>query len=254
MTNVEEILSKTRSVLGKSFEERIKRFEEIHEPNNNYGEIINDYANKIMGSDQNSDKLGARQAALNHLRTIKTTNDGVVENEEDITAVLETYVDTFLNHIHPKYDSIVKKINETGVSKEDIREWKGKKLTEYQLNPKSRIANLLEGEKAKELKGKKISEIEKEIEDISKEGIQNHLIYLDYKLKDGLIDPHADIISFPGYVEKKFRENGLCLPKGQSFLTKDYQHLRHDYTLLLQKDKELIERGYKKIEPEKKEE
>ena len=220
------IIEHYRGQAGKGFDDRVKKFKEFHNPENQIPNIIGQKAEDAVIGAQGHDK-GAYHAAIETLYKHATHDHFVVDNLDNLIEIAESYVDAFLSTYlgHDRWHEIQHDIEHAGLSKEDARKFKGNLFSQYTPPGRNgRRVNPLDTEFLKNnFLGKKRTEIRtalKEISDITQENFTGYL----------LGKARRNLITEDDYVE-------LAKHVGHETEHQGYEHtnhpMTHDYDQLL---------------------
>ena len=247
---------------GKSFEERIGKIEEFHDPKNIHAMQFGSHAHyAVFGKPDDGKKFpGAYNSAFKALHKLKDEDDNplqdgsVIKDEDALAKILETYIDTFMDLSHGKsYKEAVKQAKEEGLDDKSLRDVKGQFFGQHYLRTKDGIINILsEDHIKKEYVGKKRIEVQQSLLAIGQATVQSYTGRLQQKAIGDLIG-EDDRLAMSKYVAPKFKKQKWKHDKPHISRTANEQ-LDHYLALLSGNKKDALQdAGYKPIHPEKKE-
>ncbi|MEK6951366.1 MAG: hypothetical protein AABX13_06610 [Nanoarchaeota archaeon] len=256
---VEDIINgyqKFHHKTGKSFKERIKKFEEFHDPDNIHAQQFAHHAHYVLFGKPTDAKTypGAYNEAYKVLDKHVEGDNDKLEDEDKLAEVLERYTDTFLqNALGGKYKEIVAHAEKEGkLSKKDLRELKGQLLGQFAADDEGKYINPLSDQFIKDLKGKKKVEIINVLQEIADKMKDNYTARLHNKALEGLIS-EDDRLEMAQYIGPIFTARGWKHKKEHIFRSA-HEQAGHYGALLQGQGKTLQERGYKPVKYEKKDE
>jgi hypothetical protein len=240
------------SVTGKSFDERIKRFEELFDEGNIHRQQMKMHAHYVAwGNPEDRENFpGAYEKAHQKLAGYVQNDDDKLDDESKLTEILEAYVDEFLQKaMGNKFSDTLAHAEAEGLDKEAIRKIKGQLFGKYTADEEGKYMNILDDKFIKGLKGKKKIDIVEQLQGISDRTKKTYALNLTKKAIEGLIteDDHLDLAK---YVKPKFDKAGFVHDNHP--LTMPMENVMLEYQFLLQgESKELKGRGYKYMPAEK---
>lgn len=257
--SVEDIISnyqKFHHKAGKGFKERIRKFEEFHDPENIHLQQFMHHAHYTVFGKPGKEKEypGAYNEAYKKLDKHLEGDADRLENEDKLAEILETYTDTFLQEaMGSAFTKTMEHAKKEGkLNKKELRELKGELMSQYFFDDRGNPINILSEENIKDLKGKKKLELIDELRNISEKVKNSYTIYLHSKALEGLLS-EDDRLDMAKYITPIFEERGFKhkTPHIMRSVRKQQQH----YTALLSGNPEnqLQRAGYKPVKYEKKE-
>lgn len=260
---VEEIVSdyqKYHHSSGKAFKERIKKWEEFHDPDNIHVQQFIHHAHyTVFGKPDDLKSFpGAYNEAYKVLSKHVKEDDGKLEDEDKLAQILETYTDTFLQKaMGDKFKEAIEHAEkELKLSKKDMREMKGQLMMQYYAEEDEeghlRSKNILTEDYVKNLKGKKKVELISKLQKIGEGTKSRYWQVLAGKSMEGLLT-EEDRIDMAKYIHPIFQERGF--KHKYSHLTRSVEEQAKHYGLLLRGEgKQLQEKeGYEIIKYKPKE-
>lgn len=269
--SVEDIINEYKQfhhATGKKFEERIKKFEEFHDPNNIHAKQLAHHAHYVVfGKPGHEEEFpGAFPAAYKVLDKHYADDDATVD-EDKLTEILETLADTFLEKergggyqkLLDQHQKEIEKIfsNEKDPQKaaekkkQSLREFKGILLGRYHPDDEGHSGNVFSDTYLKSLKGKKKVDFIDELRGLSEKIRQTYTARLHGKALEGLIS-EEDLLPMAEYITPIFEERGWKHKKPH-VMRSAIEQSSHYQALLLGAGDKLKEAGYKPIKYEKKE-
>lgn len=241
---------------GKPFKDRIKKFEEFHDPENIHAQQLALHAHYVIfGKPTDSKNFpGAYNEAYKVLDKHAKDDDDTIEHEDKLTEILESYTDTFLQNAMGKYkykDVLARAEKGGKLNKEDLRKFKGILFGSYHADEEGKSLNILNEQYIKGLKGKKKIELIAELQGISekvKEGYTSHLH--QEAIKELITD--EDRVDLADYIRPIFKERGWK-HKEDHVLRQAEVQATHYGVLLHNAADQLRKFGYKAVKHEKKE-
>ncbi len=254
---VEEIINSYQDFhhkKGKSFSERIKKFEEFHDPENVHALQLSHHAHyAVFGKPtDNKNFPGAYNEAYKVLDKHVSDDDSKLEDEDKLAEILEKYTDTFLqNALGEKYKGIVAHAEkDKKLSKKDLREFKGSLLSQFVGDEEGKYINPLAEQFIKDLKGKKKAEIIKVLQDVSGAHKEHYAARLHHQALEGVIS-EDDRLEMAQYIGPIFTERGWKHKKDHIMRSAPEQAAH--YGALLQGAADVLKKsGYKPVAYEKK--
>ncbi|MBI2669109.1 hypothetical protein HYX14_04675 [Candidatus Woesearchaeota archaeon] len=241
---------------GKSFKERMKKFEEYHDPENIHPLQFLHHAHYVVFGHPTKTKEfpGAYNEAYKVLDKHAADDGDKIEDEDKLAEILETYTDSFLQKaIGDGYKDYLAHAKDLKLDKKDLREMKGQLLAKYHLDDEGRGINILSESNIKALKGRKKVHLITQLQQIGERTKRGYASHLQQAAIDGLIgeDDHLELAK---YITPIFQERGLKHDKPHVMRSVNEQAAH--YQLLLQGNTEALkkEAHYKPIKYEKKEE
>ncbi len=247
---VEEIISdyqKHHHKKGKSFKERIKKFEEFHDPENIHALQLSHHAHYTIFGKPTDQKgfPGAYNEAYKILDKHVSNDADKLDDSNKLTDILEMYVDTFLQKaMGDKFKTTMKKAEGKKLSKKDIRELKGQLMGKYHTDEEGNPVNILSEAYINRLKGKKKIELIEELKGLSKTIQESYSRHLQGEALEGVIS-EDDRFDMADYIEPIFKKKGLTHKKHH--LLRSAREQAMHYGLLLQGASETLVKkaGYK---------
>lgn len=240
---------------GKSFKERIKKFEEFHDPENIHAQQFAHHAHYAVFGKPGKEKEypGASNEAYKKLDKHLEDDADKLEDEDKLAEILETYTDTFLQTaMGDAYKKTMEHAGKEGkLNKKELRRFKGQLMGQFYRDEKGNPLNLLEDENIKELKGKTKLDLIEELRNISEGVKKGYTSFLQQKAMEGLIN-EDDRLEMAKYITPVFQERGL--KHKNPHITRTAQEQALHYQLLLRgANNVLIEKlDYKPLKYEKK--
>jgi len=257
--SVDDIVSgyqKFHHKTGKSFKERVKKFEEFNDPENIHRMQFLHHAHYIVFGKPTDLKgfPGAYNEAYKVLDRHVAEDKDKLEDEDKLAEILETYVDSFLqNAMGDKFKDILTHAKENGLKKKELKELKAQLMGQYYTDSEGKPINILSELYIKGLKGKKKIELIEELKNLSEKLRDNYSNHLQQKAVEGLIS-EEDRLDMAKYITPIFKKRGLKHEKPH--ITRSAREQEVHYSLLLQgATQPLIEKaGYKPTRIKKEEE
>ncbi|MBW2996529.1 hypothetical protein KY332_04485 [Candidatus Woesearchaeota archaeon] len=245
--SVEEILAEHHGMHGKPFDDRMKKFEEFHDPDKGHQLRFAQHATYVvMGKPSDRKNYpGAHEESYKVLDKSAENDTDKIDDIEKITEILEKYVDTFLEKVHGKeFKEMIAAAEEDGLSKEEIREMKGQEFQRYHRGEKAgeTIENILDEKYIKKLKGKKKMELIEELKEIAANSQKMYAMYLIHKAGEHLIEP-TDKFNLHKYTTPIFEKAGF--EHEDSPLTRSPFDVANDYAAFI-RGFDMSQIGYKR--------
>ncbi len=256
--SVDEIISdyqKFHHKAGKGFKDRIKKFEEFHDPDNIHAQQFAHHAHYTVFGKPGKEKEypGAYNVAYKVLDKHLEGDADKLEDEDKLTQILETYTDTFLQKaMGDNFKKTMEHAEKEGkLSKKDLRELKGQLMGMYHTDDNGRPVNILSEEFIKRLKGKKKLDLIDELRGISENVKKSYTGHLQQKALEGLLT-EEDRLDMAKYISPIFEERGLKHKKPHIMRSAEEQ-ASHYGALLQGATETLIKKaGYEPIKYQKK--
>ncbi len=255
---VEEIIAdyqKYHHKAGKEFKDRIKKFEEFHDPDNIHAAVLAQHAHyTVFGKPgKEKDYPGAFNEAYKKLDKHVKEDDDKLDDEDKLADILEAYTDTFLQKaIGSNYKKTIEHAQkEAKLDKKDLRELKGTLLGRYLPSQRGQQLNILHEQYIKGLKGKKKVELVKKLQELSQLNVGSYTEHLHSSALEGLLseDDRTDLAK---YISPIFEERGWKHKKAHIMRTAEEQ--TGHFSALLQANNEALKKaGYKVTKYQKKE-
>lgn len=239
---------------GKSFEKRMKKFEEFHDPDNIHMQQFAMHAHyTVFGKPSDSKNFpGAYNEAFKVLDKHITDDNDKLDDEDKLTEIIETYVDTFLEKaIGKPYKDMIKSAKDEGASEKDLRNFKQTLLDNYLRDSEGNRIPLLNERYIKSLKKRKKIELIGELQGISEKMKETYTIHLLNKATGELFseDDRSDMAE---YITPKFKKQGW--KHGDPHVFRSVQEQEKHYSALLSGAGEKLKKaGYKIIKDKEKE-
>ncbi len=270
--SVEEILNHYREYhheKGKKFKERIKKFEEFNDPDNIHIQQFAHHAHYVVFGKPSDTKNfpGAYNEAYKVLDKHLKEDDDVLDEEDKLAEILETYTDTFLKKVMGKgfkdtvahFEEVTKEQNKDKdegelqkILKKELRELKGQLMSKYYSEDGKTGKNILTEEYIKSLKGKKKVDLIDKLKSIGEMSTKLYVSNLVNKATEGLIS-EDDRLDIAKYLTPIFKERGWQHKKPHITRNADEQ-ANHYSQLLGGSGDELKKAGYKPLKVEEKKE
>jgi len=258
---VDEIVSeyqKFHHKAGKGFADRIKKFEEFHDPENIHGRQFALHAQYTLFGKPGKEKEfpGAYNQAYKVLDKFLEDDNDKLEDDDKLAQILETYADNVLQKTLG--ESTFKKFMENAekdnkMNKKELREFKGQLLGQFHPDGEGRPGNIFAENYLKELRGKKKIELIEHLKTLSERVKETYSSHLRNKALEGLIS-EEDRLDMAKYITPIFQERGLKHKKPH--IVRSANEQASHYGALLQGGTETLmkEAGYKPLKYEKKKE
>lgn len=231
---VDEIIAHYHKSRGKSFEERIGKFEELHDSENIHQQQLSHHVDYTIFGKPGSEKdfPGAYNEAYKVLDKAAEHDDDKIDDEKKLTEIIERYVDTFLEKaMGSRYKETIEHAKSQGQSDEDIRNLKDQLFGQYHTDDNGRpIAVLSELAIKKRMKGKKKIYLVDYLKSIAERNKKAYSAYLGQKITEGLFSDE-DRLPMAQYIRPKFEEKGLFHKDDP--VMKDHGTQLAEYQLLL---------------------
>ena len=256
---VEEIIAdyqKFHHKAGKGFKDRIKKFEEIHDPENIHARLFSHHAHYTIFGKPGKEKEypGAYNEAYKKLDKHLKDDADKLEDEDKLAEILDTYADTFLQKaMGSGYKKTMEHAEKEGrLSKKELRELKGQLMGQFHTDDEGRPQNILDDLYIKKLKGKKKVELIDELRGMSEKVKESYSRFLQGKALEGLLS-EDDRVDMAKYITPIFEERGFKHKKAH--IMRSVREQQGHYGALLQGNPEnsLQQAGYKAIKYQKKE-
>jgi hypothetical protein len=203
----------------KSFDDRIKAFENLHDPDNTHIQTIAQHGKYILNGKPTDPKTfpGAFNEAYKKVDKYVKEDGDKLEDIDKLADILETLTDTFMKKAHPGYDKALehmkKKAQKEGkkLDKKALRELKGAMLSQqYLLNDEGNGPgdNILSESYLKGLKKKNKLQLIERLEGLSQKLIRGYVGITVTKMQDGWFDDHKDRVSLADYLDPVFKARG----------------------------------------------
>jgi len=239
---------------GKSFKDRIKKFEEFHDSDNIHGTQLAHHAHYTVFGRPGHEKdfPGAYNSAYKVLDKHVAGDGDKLDDEKKLTEILETYVDSFLDKaMGKKFTETIKHAKKNGLKDKDLRELKGQLLGRYTTDSEGNFNNVLSESYIKKLKGKKKIALIEELKTVSEDMRDKYTMNLHGMALDGLIS-EEDRLDMAKYIGPKF--------SAKNWKHKDKDHIMHSavkqaghYSMLMKGMGEQLQKNGYKITKEEKE-
>lgn len=257
--SVDEIVADYRKyhhAAGKSFKERVAKFEEFHDPDNiHLQQFIHHAHYSVFGKPSDLKEFpGAYNEAYRVLDKHVEDDGDKLDDEDKLAEILETYTDTFLQKAMGKgYQEIIDYAkHEDGLDKKALREFKGQLMSRYYSEDGEHPTNILTEHHIKSLKGKKKVELISRLQAIGNKTKDIYASTLRQKALEGLFSDEKDRLEMAKYIKPIFKERGW--KHKHAHITRDVDtQTQHYSTLLVGAGDKLREVGYTPIKYEKKE-
>ncbi len=240
---------------GKGFKDRIKKIEEFHDPENIHAQQFSHHAHYTIFGRPGSEKEypGAYNEAYKKLDKHLGDDAAKLEDEDKLTEILETYVDTFLQTaMGDNYKKTMEHAQkEAKLNKKDLRELKGALMSRYHTNDEGRPINILDEMFIKKLKGKKKIELIDELRGLSENVRDSYARHLVGTALEGLVS-EDDRVELAKYITPAFEERGWKSKKPH-IMRSVHEQVGHYGALLAGAGDQLRKLGYKPLKYEKKE-
>ncbi|MBI2128711.1 hypothetical protein HYU07_00580 [Candidatus Woesearchaeota archaeon] len=244
---VDDIIANIQGVVNKPFKERIKKFEEFHAPEKQYDLLFAQHAEYVvMGKPSDRKSFpGAYEEAYKKLDTMLEEDSSKLKKEGDIRAILEVYVDKFLERaMGEKFKDTLEQAKKEGLSEEDIRDMKGSLFSQYHPTREG-IVNPLSKEFIKQFVGKTKLEAIEALKGLAENSKKLYASYLNDSATEGLIKQY-DVLDLTKHLKPKFKEAGFK-PR-EHYLKKRAHELEAHYEALIKGAGEQLQKyGYEKI-------
>jgi len=256
--SIDEIVSdyqKFHHKAGKSFKERIKKFEEFNDPENIHAQQFAHHAHYTVFGKPGKEKEypGAYNEAYKKLDKHLEADADKLEDEDKLAEILETYTDTFLQKaMGDKYKKTMEHAEKEGkLKKKELRQFKGQLMGTFYRDERGNPINIMDDENLKELKGKKKLDLIDELRNISEGVKKSYTSFLQQKATEGLIS-EDDRLDMAKYITPIFEERGLKHEKPH--ITRSAIEQASHYSALIHGGAETLmkQAGYKATKYEKK--
>ena len=257
--SIEEIISgyqKFHHKTGKDFKDRIKQFEEIHDPENLHARQFLHHAHYTVFGKPGSEKEypGAYNEAYKKLDKHLGDDADKLEDEDKLAEILETYTDTFLQKaMGDKYKNTLEHAGkDSKLNKKELRELKGQLMGQFHTDDEGRPQNILSDQYIKQLKGKKKIELVDELRDMSERVKKSYSRFLQHKALEGILS-EDDRLDMAKYITPIFEERGFKHKKPHIMRTVTEQQSHYGALLAGNPENSLQQAGYKAMKYQKKE-
>tara|TARA_Y100000310_G_scaffold343592_1_gene451988 strand:+ start:1974 stop:2801 length:828 start_codon:yes stop_codon:yes gene_type:complete len=260
---VEEIIAgyrKYHHATGKKFKDRVKKFEGFFDEDNIDSNTIALHAQYVVQGNPEDNKSfpGAYQVAHRKLGEFAKRNGDKIEDTDQLASILESYVDTFLQHaLGDKFKKIMgraekkakKKEGElTKKSKVALRELKGQLMSQFYSEDGKTGKNILTDSYLKSLEGKKKVDLIGKLQQIAQGSQEMYTGWLQGKAIGDLFS-EDDRYEFSEHIGDRFESAGWSHKKDHVHRTVDTQSQTYQHLLSGSADK-LKKMGFKYAAPE----
>ena len=257
--SIEEIISgyqKFHHKTGKDFKDRIKKFEEIHDPENLHARQFLHHAHYTVFGKPGSEKEypGAYNEAYKKLDKHLGDDADKLEDEDKLAEILETYTDTFLQKaMGDKYKNTLEHAGkDSKLNKKELRELKGQLMGQFHTDDEGRPQNILSDQYIKQLKGKKKIELVDELRGMSERVQKSYNLFLHNQALEGILS-EDDRLDMAKYITPIFEERGFKPKKPHIMRTVREQQSHYGALLAGNPENSLQQAGYKAMKYQKKE-
>lgn len=237
---------------GKKFKDRIKKFEEFHDPESIHGIQLAHHAHyTLFGKPGDKDFPGAYNKAHQVVDKHFESDDTKIKDQDKLTEILETYVDSFLEKaMGSKFKEIIEHAKKDGTDDKQLRLLKGQLMGQYHTDKNGRPINILTDEYISQLKDKKKVFVIEHLKGLSSEVRKDYTSRLQQQALEGLFS-EDDRVDMAKYITPLFKKRGWKHDRSHvTFSTDEQSQL---YSLLLDGNSEQLKKvGYKIIKPEEK--
>ena len=239
---------------GKSFKDRIAKFEEFHDPENTHAAAFAHHAHYVIFGKPGADKdyPGAyNKAHLTLEKHLKEDGDKLTD-EDKLAEIMESYVDTFLEKaLSGKFKEIMKHASSEGLDQKKLRELKGQLMGRYLTDERGAPIDILSSKYLKNLKGKKKVDLISHLRGLGEQIRDSYTSHLHQEAIGDLVS-EDDRLDLAKYISPIFKKKGL--QHEDSHITRSAREQASHYGALLQGGTETLMKkaGYKPVKEEKK--
>jgi len=256
---VEEIIAdyqKFHHKTGKDFKDRIKKFEEMNDPESLHARQFSHHAHYTVFGKPGKEKEypGAYNEAYKKLDKLLADDADKLEDEDKLAEILDTYANSFLQiAMGSSFKKTVEHAEkEAKLSKKELRELKGQLMGQFHIDDQGNPQNILSDQYIKGLKGKKKIELVDELRGMSEKVKESYSSFLHDKALEGLLS-EDDRVEMAKYITPIFEERGFKHKKAH--IMRNVREQQSHYGVLLAGNPESIlqKNGYKAVKYQKKE-
>lgn len=249
---VDDIVNEYRKfhhATGKAFNERVAKFEEFWNPDAKHIQKFAHHADYVVnGHPSDKEKFpGAYQKAHQTLFKHLKNDEDILKDEDKLAEVMETYVDSFLEHAVNGYKDRISHAESEGATKEEIRALKDQLMSKYHVGKDGRPIPILDPRAIKELASREMTRLDL-VDHLKQMGERTKNRYVQVLMSDsysGLLG-EGDELDMAKYLAPKLTDAGL--ESHDSLATKSIHELVDHYSKLVRGNKEELRQiGYKTL-------
>ena len=257
--SIDDIISgyqKFHHAAGKEFKDRIKKFEEFHDPENIHAQQFAHHAHYTVFGKPGKEKEypGAFNESYKVLDKHLEDDADKLEDEDKLAEILDTYADTFLqNAMGSGFKRTIEHAEKEGkLNKKELRELKGQLMGRFHFDDEGNPQNILSDLYIKLLKGKKKLELIDELRGLSEKVKKSYTIFLHTKALEGILS-EDDRLDMAKYISPIFEERGFKHKKPHIMRSVREQQAHYGALLSGNPESQLQQAGYKATKYQKKE-
>ncbi len=235
-----------------TFEDRVKLYEELYDPEKNTRAIIAEHARDVVfGNPADRENFpGAYEVAYKHLNDKVTEDTAKVEDIDLLAQMLEKYVDKVLEKaMGIKFEETILKLKGRGYTDKQLRLWKGQVVSPYILNEEGRPINPFDEYDIfikETLAGKTKVEIANILRNIANQTVLGYSANKEGELTTGLFKHYEHAGDMTLHLETELAKKGWTPRDRNKYLVKELPARVREYAHLITANaEELKKAGYK---------
>ena len=242
--NLEEVLDKGGDEIAKyfanvskeeDFDKRLKAFKEFHDPHKQIPERFLTHSRYvILGHPSRQDEFPGVYNVAHKVLDEKAEKDSDTLTEEQVTEVMEAYVDKFLEHatgVDEPLKEMMEAAKKRGLSDEDLRELKGSMFARYHTEQDGNYLNPLDKGIIKDLTGKTKLDLKTYLSVAADNSLKKYNNLLS-KAARNLLVKEKDFTKLVEVMDEEFKD---LYEHDTDLILKEHHELVRDYSTHLQR-------------------